>query len=58
MTTISEHLSDPELLAAEWDLDPLVDGQGARAVEQMLTEASRQASEFAEAVAGRVAELD
>jgi oligoendopeptidase F len=58
MTTISEHLSDPELLAAEWDLDPLVDGQGARAVEQMLTEASRQASEFAEAVAGRVAVLD
>jgi oligoendopeptidase F len=58
MTTISEHLSDPELLAAEWDLDPLVDGEGAQAVEQMLTEASRQASEFAGSLAGRVAGLD
>jgi oligoendopeptidase F len=58
MTTISEHLSDPELLGAEWDLDPLVGGNGAQAVEQMLTEANRRASEFAESLAGRVAELD
>ncbi len=29
MATISELLADPELLAAEWDLDPLVGGRGA-----------------------------
>jgi oligoendopeptidase F len=58
MTTISEHLSDPELLGAEWDLDPLVGGDGAQAVEQMLAEATGQASTFSERLAGRVAELD
>jgi oligoendopeptidase F len=58
MTTTSEPLSDPELLQAEWDLDPLVDGQGAAAVERMLGEASGRASAFAESLAGRVAELD
>ncbi|MFL5822224.1 MAG: M3 family oligoendopeptidase [Solirubrobacteraceae bacterium] len=58
MTTISEHLSDPELLAAEWDLDPLVEGEGAGGVERMLGDANAQATTFAEAYAGRVAELD
>ncbi len=58
MTTISQHLSDPELLATEWDLDPLVGGEGAQAVQRMLTEASQQASQFADSMAGRVADLD
>jgi oligoendopeptidase F len=58
MTAISELLSDPELLAAEWDLDPLVAGRGAAGVEEMLEEATRRAGEFAERYAGRVAELD
>jgi hypothetical protein len=54
MTTISEHMSDPELLEAEWDLDPLLEGEGADAVERMLAQASQQASEFAQRLAGRV----
>ncbi|HTX31039.1 MAG TPA: M3 family oligoendopeptidase [Solirubrobacteraceae bacterium] len=58
MATISELLSDPELLAAEWDLDPLVAGRGAEGVEEMLGEATRRAGEFAERYGGRVAELD
>src|SRR5947209_613303 len=58
MTTISELLSDPELLAAEWDLDPLVAGKGARGVEEMLAEATRRAAAFSERFSGRVATLD
>jgi oligoendopeptidase F len=58
MTTTSEPLSDPELLAAQWDLDPLVDGEGAAGVQRLLGEASSRASTFAENLAGRVAELD
>ncbi len=58
MTTISEHLEDPELLEAEWDLDPLVEGEGAAGVQRMLDEASSRASAFAEAHAGSVSRLD
>ena len=58
MTTLSEYLSDPELLAAEWDLDPLVEGEGPDGVRRMLDDANGQATNFAEAYAGRVAELD
>ena len=58
MTTTSEHLSDPQLATAEWDLDPLVGGEGSAAVERMLVEASGRASTFAESVAGHVADLD
>jgi oligoendopeptidase F len=58
MTTAAESLSDPELVQAEWDLDPLVAGQGSVAVEHMLQEASTRASAFAQRLPGRVAELD
>jgi oligoendopeptidase F len=58
MTTTSAHLSDPQLATAEWDLDPLVGGEGSAAVGQMLAEASARASAFAEGMAGHVAELD
>ena len=58
MTTTSEHMSDPALLQAEWDLDPLLDGQGSEAVERMLVEASTRASTLAESLAGHVAELN
>jgi oligoendopeptidase F len=58
MAAISELLSDPELLAAEWDLDPLVAGRGGDGVVEMLEEARRRATEFAERYAGHVAELD
>ncbi len=55
MATTGEHLDDPELLATEWDLDPLIDG---RSVDQLLDEATERASAFAEQHAGRIADLD
>src|SRR2546423_864415 len=58
MATISELLSDPELLSAEWDLDPLVGGNGASGVEEMLAEATRRADAFSERYSGQVATLD
>jgi oligoendopeptidase F len=58
MSTIADLLSDPELLAAEWDLDPLVDGQGAAGVERQLEEATSRATAFSERYAGKIAELD
>jgi oligoendopeptidase F len=58
MATAADHLADPELLEAEWDLDPLVDGEGETAVRRQLDEALERAGAFAERHAGRVAELD
>src|ERR1700680_1940878 len=58
MSTIAEILADPELLQTEWDLDPLVDGQGANGVERMLDDAIARAAAFYESYAGRIAELD
>ena len=58
MTTVSEHMEDPELLEAEWDLDPLVEGEGPAGVERMLGEANERSSSFADAYAGRVSDLD
>ena len=49
-------LADPDLAAVEWNLDPLLDG--AAGVDALLDEALRRADAFAEAHAGRVAELD
>jgi len=51
-------VEDPELAQAAWDLEPLVDGQGAEGVDRLLTEADERAAAFAEAHAGRVADLD
>src|SRR5918911_5187588 len=54
--------TDPELAAVAWDLSDLLDGAGAQdpeaAVDAMLEDAQRRADAFAEAHAGRVAELD
>src|SRR3954447_26400965 len=58
MATTEAALGDPELLETEWDLDPLVDGQGAEGVLAKLDEADHRAEGFAERYAGRVAELD
>jgi oligoendopeptidase F len=58
MSATAEHLNDPELLKTEWDLGPLVDGNGEAGVERLLEEASRSAGEFAEQHAGKVVELD
>jgi oligoendopeptidase F len=59
MSTIADHLSDPELLATEWDLGPLIDGPDDRAgAERMLADAKARAERFAQTYAGKVAELD
>jgi oligoendopeptidase F len=58
MATTADHLADPELLATEWDLAPLVDGQDDAGVDRQLDEATERASAFAERYAGRVAQLD
>jgi len=50
--------ADEKLEAANWNLEPLVDGRGPEAVEQLLSEARDRAERFAETHKGRVAELD
>jgi oligoendopeptidase F len=58
MSATADHLSDPELLEAEWNLAPLVDGEGSEGVERQLIEALGLADEFSNRYAGKVAELD
>jgi oligoendopeptidase F len=58
MSTTADPLADPELLATEWDLDPLVDGDGEAGVNRMLERAVSAAAAFARAYAGKVSELD
>ncbi|MEA2137612.1 MAG: oligoendopeptidase, partial [Solirubrobacteraceae bacterium] len=41
-----------------WDLSPLVHGEGDAGADRLLDEAAARAQTFAEANAGRVAELD
>ncbi len=55
MSATADHLADPELLATEWDLDPLLEEE---TVEQLLGEATRRAEAVAAQYSGRVAELD
>ena len=56
--TAEDHLSDPELLDAAWDLEPLVEGEGSSGVERLLEEAGQRADAVAERYAGKVAQLD
>ncbi len=58
MTTAADPLTDRELLETEWDLAPLVDGEGRAGAERQLEEARDRASQFAATYAGKVAELD
>jgi oligoendopeptidase F len=60
MSATADPLADPELLATEWDLSPLLDGPGEEraASEGMLDEARERSRKFAEAHAGKVAQLD
>jgi oligoendopeptidase F len=58
MATTDDHLADPELLATEWDLDPLVEGQGEAGVASQLHEALERARSFAERYAGHISGLD
>ncbi len=60
MSTSTDPLTDPELLATEWDLSPLLDesGDDRAGIEQMLEQARERAAKFAEQHAGKVAALD
>jgi oligoendopeptidase F len=58
MTATADPLADPELLAAEWDLEPLVDGEGERGARRQLEEALARARAFSAQHAGKVASLD
>jgi oligoendopeptidase F len=58
MSTEAEHLVDPELAGAVWDLEPLVGGGGRDGALRCLENAARRAGDFAAHHAGRVAELD
>jgi oligoendopeptidase F len=44
--------------APAWDLEPLVDGEGAEGVEPRLSEALQRAQAFAERYAGKLEQLD
>src|SRR5579862_3570734 len=55
MSATADHLSDPELLATEWNLGDLL---GDESVEELLAQATARAEAFAAAHAGRMAELD
>jgi oligoendopeptidase F len=50
--------TDSELLAASWDLEPLVAGEGREGVERRMGEALERGQAFAAAHAGRLGELD
>ena len=60
MSTATDPKADTELLETEWDLAPLLDGAGDEraGAERMLDEARDRATTFAQAHAGKVAELD
>ena len=58
MPTTEELLSDPELLASAWDLDPIVGGEGSAGVERLLDEALARGASFADSYTGRIAALD
>ena len=55
---VKDLIADPELAAAAWDLEPLVEGEGRPGVDRRLDEATRRAQEFASRHAGQVAALD
>jgi oligoendopeptidase F len=50
--------TDPELQEAGWDLEPLVAGEGEEGVRRRMGEALERSKAFAEAHAGKLAELD
>jgi oligoendopeptidase F len=58
MATTVDHLSDPELQAAAWDLEPLAEGEGRAGVERLIGQANELACAFRERYAGRVGDLD
>jgi oligoendopeptidase F len=57
-TTATSPPPDPELAQTEWDLGPLVEGEGDAGVESRLERAVSAANAFAERYRGKVGELD
>jgi oligoendopeptidase F len=51
-------MSVTDLQDVEWDLDPLVEGEGTAGADRMLDEADERAADFAERHAGRVKDFD
>src|ERR1700753_1886907 len=51
-------LNDPELLATEWDLSPLVNGDEAEGTQRQLEEALTRSKAFATAYDGKLGDLD
>ena len=59
MSATADPLTDPELLATEWDLDPLVDGEGEAGVNRACSTRQSPPRPFSRsATPGKVAELD
>ena len=57
MSATADHLPDPELLATEWDLAPLVDGDYDARCRPPARQADERARGFAEPLRGQLAEL-
>jgi oligoendopeptidase F len=51
-------VTDPELEQVEWDLEPLVNGEGEAGADRLLDRADERASAFAERYQGKVAGFD
>jgi len=58
LSATAQPASDPELQATAWDLEPLIARDGSGSVDLLLDEGRQRAGAFAEAYAGRIAELD
>jgi oligoendopeptidase F len=58
MAAAAPESTDPELQATAWDLEPLVDGEGAEGVQSRLAEALERAQAFAERHADKLDQLD
>jgi len=57
MSTVAD-ATDSDLIAAAWDLGPLLDGEGPEGVETRLSEALERSQAFAARYAGKLGELD
>jgi oligoendopeptidase F len=57
-TDVTTEPTDPELEAAAWNLEPLVEGEGESGVESRLADALERAQAFSKRYAGRLDTLD
>jgi oligoendopeptidase F len=58
MTATADPLADPDLRSAEWDLEPLAEGEGEAGVRRQLEQALERARAFSARHAGRVAAMN